>query len=68
MSTTAIHYDTTVEYNCDIGFKFPDNETEKSRWCSALPQWIPTDEEWTSCESKCYGEREGERYINKERE
>ena len=52
VNTTVVHYDTIAEYACDIGFKFSDNDTVKTRRCTELPQWEPVDEEWDSCESE----------------
>jgi hypothetical protein len=40
-NTTDNFFDTNVEYKCNIGFKYIDNSTVKSRRCNEDAKWIP---------------------------
>ena len=50
-STTDNVYDTTVNYTCDEGYKFyEDNATMNSRYCDQNGIWQPVD--FPDCKSK----------------
>ncbi|ELU16611.1 hypothetical protein CAPTEDRAFT_220964 [Capitella teleta] len=42
-STGILEYNTYIDYTCNIGYKYEDDETSKLRWCSDEAIWEPVD-------------------------